>query len=160
MGLCICYTWCNTLMWFPTSCGLNRARPWGQDLVVSADSPFWPVLCQAGIMDGRELAGLTGNNSLPRGPTPFAGYNTTSQERVEVPGVGGPWSAHPYNPPIFSLSSHALQEARLSLAAQLPWVTSHYQNEVWGVTDQCRSQVQGQTKSHTLWMWQCRGGLG
>lgn len=37
------------------------------------------------------------------------------------------------SPPISFFPFLALQEARLSLAAQLPRVTSHYQNEVWGV---------------------------
>ncbi len=64
----------------------NGARPRGQGPVVSADSLDRPVLCQPWIMDDWEPAGLTGNNSLPRGPTPFTGHNTTSWERL---GEGG-----------------------------------------------------------------------
>lgn len=67
------------------SCRLcpNEARPGGQGLLVSADSLDQPVLCQPWIMDDGEPAGLTGNNSLPRGPTPFAGHETTSREMKE-----------------------------------------------------------------------------
>lgn len=50
--------------------------------MVPADSLDQPVLCQPWIIDDREPAGLTGNNSLPRGPTSFAGHNATNQERA------------------------------------------------------------------------------
>lgn len=47
--------------------------------MVSADSLDRPVLCQPWIMDDGEPAGLTGNNSLPGGLTPFTGLDTTSR---------------------------------------------------------------------------------
>lgn len=73
-------------------------------------------------MDDKEFAGVTGNNSLPRGPTPSVGYNALSQEK--------PWSTHPRNPLAAGIVYLALQGLRLSLAQQLPRVTSHYQSEI------------------------------
>lgn len=68
--------------------------------MVSADSLDRPVLCQPWIMDDGEPAGLTGNNSLPGGPTPFTGHDTTSRENGEGGGEGTqPRSSHPHNPP-------------------------------------------------------------
>lgn len=129
----------------------NGARPGGQGPVVSADSLDWPVLHQPWIMDDREPAGLTGNNSLPRGPTPFTGHNATARKGWGRAGGTQPWNSHFCNP-LFPFVHHALQEARVALVARLPRVTSHYQHEIRGATDQCLYQVQGQTKSHMSWM--------
>lgn len=102
--------------------------------MVSADSLDQPVLRQPWIMDDGEPAGLTGNNSLPRGPTPFTGHNTTSQERV---GAGERVEGHILGTHILVTRlfilffPYLLQETGFSLAAQLPRVTSHYQNEIW-----------------------------
>lgn len=132
------------------SCQLwpNEAGPGGQGPVVSADSLDRPVLCQPWIMDDGEPAGLTGNNSLPGGPTPFSGHDTTSQEMVRVEGSAHSLGAHILITHPLPLFHYPLQENRFLLAAQLPRVTSHDRNETRGATDRGLSQVQGQTKSH------------
>lgn len=105
--------------------------------MVSADSLDRPVLCQPWIMDDREPAWLTGNNSLPWGPAPFSGHNTFSQERVGLGGWGvvegdgtQPWSSHPQNPPSFLIFPTMLFKEQGLHWLQLPRVTGHYQNEI------------------------------
>lgn len=62
-------------MRFLASCGQTGSDLEAKAQAVSADSLDRPVLRQPWIMDDGEPAGLTGNNSLPRGPTPFTGHS-------------------------------------------------------------------------------------
>ncbi|CAB1451972.1 unnamed protein product [Pleuronectes platessa] len=83
------------------SCGRTGARPGGRGPVVPADSRSLPppgrCCVSSGIMDDEEPAGLTGNNSLPRGPTPSTGHNAASQDKV----MGGLTSLELSPPSVF-----------------------------------------------------------
>lgn len=68
LNLPICNAWRNMLMWFLTSCGQTGPELEAKGRQAHLIVLHWPMLCQTWIMDDREPVGLTGNNSLPRGP--------------------------------------------------------------------------------------------
>ena len=129
---------------WPNGVGTWRPRPRRSQQIA------WTGLCC--VSPGLWMTGsLRGWQVIIHSPgVPHPSLDTTSWGKAGGwRGGTQPWSSHPHSPSLFPPFLHdPLQETGFLLAAQLPRVTSHYQNETWGATDRSLSQVQGQTKSH------------